>query len=111
MIDDRFWKLDDTDEFQFLERILRRRFPEIYAALSAALEESDPMDCVYPGNPGEYSDVVSEALVLLAWAAGDLEVLTDAGLEEILRAALGRCFVEPPDEDRLAILFGLLRRP
>jgi hypothetical protein len=53
-----FWSFTEPGEERTVDRVLRRRFPDAYSRLAAALAEADPMDVVYPGNPGEYHDVV-----------------------------------------------------
>lgn len=96
-----FWLLDSVTEGQVIETLLRRRFPRTYDVLSRSLEDSDPLDIVYEGNPHEYSDVVAEILVLLSAPGARLERLSAAEIEQVVREGLARRFGELPDDDRV----------
>jgi hypothetical protein len=103
-----FWKLQTTEEMRLVHQILVDRFPVTYQRLSDSLDLADPFDIFHPGNPGEYSDVVQEVVVLLAPVGGDFSALDRAGLSAVLRDGLARCFEEPPDEARFERLVDLL---
>jgi hypothetical protein len=92
-----FWSFTEPGEERTVDRLLRRRFPDTYARLAAALEEADPMDVVYPGNPGEYDDVVREILVLLAGHDGSVDGVPVEELSGIIEDGLARRFGEEPD--------------
>jgi hypothetical protein len=92
-----FWSFTEPGEEQTVDRVLRRRFADTYARLAAALEEADPMDVVYPGNPGEYDDVVREILVLLAGHDGSVDGVPAGELTGIIADGLARRFGEEPD--------------
>lgn len=96
-----FWVFEDAAEQRLVTSVLARRFPGAFAALSESLESADPLDLVYPGNPGEYSDVVIEVLVLLAPVNGVVSGLSRSEIERVLREGLARRFGEAPDEERL----------
>ncbi|MEU4155634.1 hypothetical protein [Actinoplanes sp. NPDC026670] len=96
-----FWIFQDVAESRVVGAILERRFPGAYAVLSDSLERADPLDIVYPGNPGEYSDVVFEIIVLLAPVGGDIKKLSGDDVEQLLREGLARRFGELPDESRV----------
>jgi hypothetical protein len=64
-----FWSNDSNLNDHAIDQYFRQRFPVSYAILAESLEEADPMDIVYPGNPNEYSDVVREG-----YSAGCIEV-------------------------------------
>jgi hypothetical protein len=103
-----FWNLQNSAEATFIDQIIRRRFPETYAVLETCLEEADPFDIVYAGNPGEYADVVRELLVLMAPVNGELKQLTRDQLGQLIREGLARCFESEPDESRVSHLVDLL---
>jgi hypothetical protein len=107
--EDRFWNLETGDEIRSVRAALQRRFPETYSILSDSLEEADPMEVVYPGNPFEYDDVVREMLVLLAPSSGHLASLTYAGLIALTTEALSRCYDELADPERLHRAVELIR--
>ena len=96
-----FWQLDSVADSQIVDAVLRRRFPHAYAELEAALDEADPLDVVYEGNPGEYRDVIREILVLLAPINAELSQLSPEAAEATLREGIARRFGEPPDDQRL----------
>jgi len=97
-----FWSIDDVRDASVVRRLLRERFPVAYQTLEQSLEEADPMEVVYPGNPYEYGDVVAEILVLLAPENGVLVGLPRARVELLLRSGLARCFGEPPEPSRFS---------
>jgi hypothetical protein len=76
-LDEPFWILLGHEE-ELIREILKRRFGTLFSRVAAALETADPMDVVYPGNPGEYNDVVPEIVVLLARVSGYVSALTTA---------------------------------
>jgi hypothetical protein len=92
-----FWVFTEPGEEQTVDRLLRRRFPDLYRRLAEALEEADPMDVVYPDNPGEYNDVVREVLVLLAGRDGSVGGIPVDELAGILESGLNRRFGEEAD--------------
>jgi hypothetical protein len=96
-----FWKLETRAEFEFVRKVLRRRFPDTYSLLEECLERADPFEIVYADNPGEYDDVVREIIVLVAQVNGALGDLPADRLDEIVRDGLARCFGELPDEERV----------
>jgi hypothetical protein len=65
------------------------------------LEEVDPLEIVYAGNPDEYGDVVLEILVLLAAENVRLAELSRSRIEAVVREGLSRRFGEPASEERL----------
>lgn len=91
-----FWWFEPGEE-AVVDRVLRRRFPATHRRLSAALEEADPMEVVYPGNPGEYNDVVREILVLLAGNDGSVDGLSVDELAAVIEKGLAGCFGEEAD--------------
>ncbi|MCA2211586.1 hypothetical protein [Jidongwangia harbinensis] len=93
-----FWSFAEPGEERAVDRLLRRRFPDTYRRLAAALEQADPMDVVYPGNPGEYDDVVREILVLLAGAGGSVDGMPVDELAGLIEEGLARRFGEPADD-------------
>lgn len=99
--DQRFWQLETREEMETVHRILARRFPGIVDRLTTALDQVDPFDIVYPGNPGEYDDVVWEFLVLVAPTSGDLDWFAADQIEAALRTSFRRCFEEPIDDAKL----------
>ncbi|GAA3207090.1 hypothetical protein [Actinocorallia longicatena] len=105
-----FWNLGDAEEV-VVQGILRRRFPVTYSLLAEGLNNSDPMELVYPGNSDEYSDVIRELIVLLAPVNGDVSKLGDVDLKNVLVEALARCFGEEADGLRIDHAVRLLRRP
>jgi hypothetical protein len=105
-----FWQLDTRDELALVKALLQRRFPTTWAVLTDCLDEADPLDIVYPGNPGEYDDVVEEEmLVLLAPVDGDLARLSELELRSLVADGLARCFDTPPEPERVERLVTLLR--
>lgn len=96
-----FWQIDSVAQGKIILGELWRRFPETVRVLEGSLEEADPFDIVYEGNSGEYSDVVSEIVVLLAPENGALEDVSLARLDWLVREGLARCFGEEPDEARV----------
>jgi hypothetical protein len=101
--------LETAAEISFARQFLQRRFPEAYSLLTRCLEEADPLEIVYPGNPGEYEDVVREIVVLADCVNGDLGRLSRDEVEAMVREGLGRCFGEEPDEARLETAVNLIR--
>jgi hypothetical protein len=91
-----FWSFTEPGEERTVDRVLRRRFPDAYSRLAAALEEADPMDVVYPGNPGEYHDVVREILVLLAGRDGSIDGLSVDELTGLIEDGLARASANRP---------------
>ena len=106
-----FWKLQTTEEMRFVRQILTARFPETYQRLSDAFDLADPFNIFHAGNPGEYSDVVREVLVLMASVDGELSAFSSGDLGKVLREGLARCFEEEPDEERFARLVEVLALP
>lgn len=96
-----FWMLETSSEFSLVREVLRRRFPAAYSLLTESLERADPLEIVYPGNPGEYDDVIREILVLAAHVNGALVELPMDQLDAIVRDGLARCYSELPDEERV----------
>lgn len=105
---EKFWQLNTRPEFAFVDAYLRGRFPAEYSKLTRCLEEADPHECVYPDNPGEYGDVVREALVLLSAEPLSLSDMSQPALDVLIRKALARCFGSEPEEARLEVLTRLL---
>jgi hypothetical protein len=72
-----------------------------------SLNEADPLEVVYPGNPGECEDVLREVMVLLP-----LEEVAGRPAASQVRSvaieALRRCFGEAPDDDRVDHLVRLI---
>lgn len=93
--------LQTSSEFSLVREVLRRRFPDAYSLLTKALERADPLEIVYPGNSGEYDDVIREVLVLAAHVNGALGKLPMDQLNAIVRDGLARCYSEMPDEERV----------
>jgi hypothetical protein len=93
--------LQSPDELRLVRDLLKRRFPETFSVLASCLEQADPCEVVYPGNPGEYDDVVREIIVLLAPSSGRLGALTIEEIEDLLRDGLARCFGEPVPDERI----------
>jgi hypothetical protein len=87
---------------------LRQRFPEAFHVLESSLEEADPLEIVYPGNPDEYDDVVLEILVLLAPENVALAQVPSDRITAVVREGLARRFGEEPDEARLRRAAGLI---
>jgi hypothetical protein len=98
-----FWKLETREEMRVVNGVLRRRFPEAFSLLVESLESADPLGVVYPGNPGEYDDVVREVVVLLAHVNADLSVTPPGEIERALFEGLQRCFGEMPDADKVQL--------
>ncbi len=96
-----FWIFQDVGEGRVVGAVLKRRFPDTFALLLDSLERADPLDIVYPGNAGEYSDVVFEIIVLLAPVGGDIGKLSGDDVEQLLREGLARRFGELPDESKV----------
>jgi len=59
-ISEPFWVFESASEEMAVDAFLRRRFAETFAIISECLEVADPLDVVYPGNPGEYADATRE---------------------------------------------------
>ena len=97
----RFWAIETLEEGQTVERLLRRRFPQVFESLSEIFEQADPLDIVYPGNPNEYSDVIREIIVLLAPVEGKIGLLMPDQVEELVKEGLSRCFDDEPIERRV----------
>jgi hypothetical protein len=97
----RFWAIETLEEGRMVARLLHRRFPQVFESLSEIIEQADPLDVVYPGNPNEYSDVIREIIVLLSPVEGQIGLLTPAQIEELVREGLGRCFDDEPIESRV----------
>jgi hypothetical protein len=100
-VDRRFWDIDSVADHRVVDAVLRARFPLAFEILEGALDEADPLDVVYPGNPHEYGGVVQEIIVLLAPEGVALDRISPARIEEVLRRALARCFGERPDDSRV----------
>ncbi|MFB6722388.1 hypothetical protein ACFCV3_19585 [Kribbella sp. NPDC056345] len=105
-----FWSLGESEE-KLVQDILQRRFPQTYSVLAKSLNDSDPMDLVYPGNEDEYTDVIREAIVLLAPVNGDISRIGDEKLRQLLVEALARCFGEEAEGTRIDHLVRLIRVP
>ncbi|NYI59987.1 hypothetical protein BKA22_002732 [Cellulomonas soli] len=103
-----FWRIDNSHDSQAVTRVLRQRFPDAFEALDECLDEADPLDIVYPGNPHEYSDVVLEVLVLLAQENADLSHIGRQRLDGVLRQGLARRFGEDPIEARVELAVDLI---
>ena len=110
MSEQRFWVLEDANEFKLVRKILWRRFPEVAALLTDCFEQVDPLELVHPGNPDEYVDVVREMIVLLAPVNGVLGKLSEGQLDALVRESLTRCFgaIDIEDEDRVQQLIALI---
>jgi hypothetical protein len=93
--------LETSSELKLVREVLRRRFPGAYSLLTESLERADPLEIVYPGNPGEYDDVIREILVLAAHVNGALGELPVDQLDAIVRDGLARCYSDLSDEDRV----------
>jgi hypothetical protein len=87
---------------------LRQRFPSTFEILESSLEEADPLEIVYLGNPDEYSDVVCEVLVLLAPENANLGQVDRRRLEGVLKEGLARRFGEEADEARTVLAVDLI---
>ncbi len=98
-----FWSLETSEELDFVNAILERRFPRTVALFSQALQIADPLDIVYEDNPREYADVVREIVALLSWQNGDPRSLDADVLRATLTEALGRCFDEDPAPERVEL--------
>jgi hypothetical protein len=96
-----FWMFESASEERAVEVLLRRRFPELFSIIMDSLEQTDPLDVVYPDNPGEYNDVVYEILVLLAPFDDPWNEISDEMIERMVTTGLGRRFGEPPNYSRL----------
>lgn len=103
-----FWIIDDVSEARIIGKVLRRRFPSTFDILESSLEEADPLEVVYPGNPDEYSDVVCEVLVLLASENADLGQVDRTRLASVLKEGLARRFGEEADEARTVLAIDLI---
>lgn len=108
MEDERFWRIESSQELEVVKNLLTRRFPYLYNKLSDALEKADPFEIVYPNNPDEYSDVVKEVIVLLAPVNGRIQDLSYEEMTQVIRRGLGKCFGEAPSEPRLKEAVDLL---
>ena len=96
-----FWNLQTAGEIRAVRELLVRRFPLGYALIARCLEQADPLEIVYPGNPGEYDAVVREMLVLLAPSGGSLEGLSIEEVCELLTESIARCFGEMAPVERV----------
>lgn len=96
-----FWMFESASEERAVDILLRRRFPEMFSIIMDSLEQTDPLDVVYPNNPGEYNDVVYEILVLLAPFDDPWNEISDEMIARMVRTGLGRRFGEPPNDSRL----------
>jgi hypothetical protein len=105
-----FWILESADEIHFARQILKRRFPEMYSLLTDSLEQADPLEVVYPGNPDEYGDVVREIIVMADYANGDLGLLSREEIDALVKEGLSRCFGEEPDAGRVEIAVDLVHQ-
>ena len=105
----RFWQPETREELETVRRVLARRFPDIVNRLGTALEQVDPLDIVYPGNPGEYEDVVWEFLVLVPPTTVDLDQVPASQIESALRTSFRRCFDEPIEDTKLSETLKALR--
>ncbi|MFV0525866.1 MAG: hypothetical protein ACK5RL_15365 [Acidimicrobiales bacterium] len=85
-----FWRLETLDEFEVVRGLLFRRFGDLLDEISAVFDEVDPFDVVYPGNTGEYDDVVREFVVLMQ--GRDVECTAD--LRRSIVQSLGYQFDE-----------------
>jgi hypothetical protein len=103
-----FWKLETRSEMEVVSLVLRRRFPETFSILEESLEFADPLDVVYPGNPGEYDDVVREIIVELPHVNGDLSGLSLEQVSQIVVEGLERCFGELPDRSRVRLAVDMI---
>lgn len=104
-----FWQIESPRDTEVVDTVLRRRFPVTYQVLERALEQADPLDVIYPGNPGEYRDVIREILVLVAPMNAALDDLPVDTIEHLLREGLARRFGEPPNDKRLRTAANLVR--
>jgi hypothetical protein len=104
-----FWLLDSSSELAAVDAALRRRFPRTFLRVSDAIESEDPYDIVYPGNPGEYVDVVREFLVLIADVAGDITSLSRDAITGRLTQSFECCFAESPDAESVGRIADALR--
>lgn len=87
-----FWATETREERDVVARLLERRFGNRGAALETALEDADPLDTVYPDNPGEYRGVAWEVLVLAHELHSDIDQIEKEQLFLLMREALIRCF-------------------
>jgi len=92
-----FWDDLTKAERDCLDSYFRRRFSVEYHLLENSLDAIDPMDIVYPGNPGEYRRVVYELLVRLHHYGGVFEV-HDSDLENSISLVLHEGFDVEEDE-------------
>ena len=104
-----FWQIESALDTEVVDTVLRLRFPVTYQVLEEALERADPLDVVYPGNPGEYRDVIREVLVLAAPMNAALDELPVDTVEGLLREGLARRFGEPPNDEKLRMAAVLVR--
>lgn len=95
-----FWRLETREEFDLIQRVLERRFGPLLRELSAALDEADPLEIVYPGNSGEYDDVVREFVVLMQ--GRDIRSLGD--VQQALARSFAVRFDEPIEAAALAVI-------
>jgi hypothetical protein len=103
----RFWELQTKEEMALVGALLRRRFGETFTLWEASLNEADPMEIVYPGNPGEYEDVIREVMVLLPSDESAMH-LAATEARAVAIEALGRCFGEDPEDERVEYLVRLV---
>lgn len=82
-------------------RHLQTRYRRPYEVLEGSLESVDPADMVYPGNPGEYNDVVLEILTLTCHRDCSFTEFGRHDLMQILERALHFYFGEPVDGESL----------
>jgi hypothetical protein len=107
---EKFWELNESCEFELINKILRRRFPETFSFLTECFDTVDPLQLVHPGNPDEYIDVIREMIVLLAPFNGELGELSINQLDSLVRESLTRCFdgIEDEAEGRTQQLVALI---
>lgn len=103
-----FWIPEGLAEEQAIRQFLRRRFAASFHILDRCLTEADPLDVAFPDNPGEYDDVVSEILVLLADVNADLRRVSAERLSSVVREGLARRFGEQPGAASLHKVIELL---
>jgi hypothetical protein len=101
--------LETREELECVNALLERSFPKTVSLFRRALQDADPLDIVYDGNPDEYADVVREAVALLSWQSGDPRGLDSEALRDTLLEALRRCFDEEPDPRRVESALRLIR--
>ncbi|MEV4419308.1 hypothetical protein AB0L40_04935 [Patulibacter sp. NPDC049589] len=87
-----FWAIDLEEDRVVVERLLRQRHEPLYSLLEASIEAADPLDTVYPENPGEYAEVVWESIVLAEGIDSDLATISERDLCRVVEEGLLRCF-------------------